>query len=107
MTQVRLEFTSNINTNPSEFQFKSEYNSWTLDPNVPYDSKKAGKIIVWTNPEDGRLYLIDGHNRHFKAKQKGIKQQLVLDLSNKAETKSDVLMLAYIQTRGHHNDSLF
>ena len=107
MTQVRLESTYNIHTNPSEFQFKTEYNSWTLDSNVQYDPKKAGKVIVWTDPKDGILYVVDGHNRHFKAKQKGIKQQLVLDLSDEAKTKTNALLLAYIQTRGNHNDSLF
>ena len=61
--------TSDIETNPEKFQYKiSGINKETGTTNELKDSSKfnndfGGRLLVWQDPDDGKVYCINGHHR--------------------------------------------
>jgi hypothetical protein len=64
---------SEIEEDPARFQSRADYpRDWTdsdLDDVAIYNVDFGGVISVWRAPEDGNLYVIDGHRRLRLAKR--------------------------------------
>ncbi len=59
-----------------DYQFKPNADKETglVDPLTgEYDPERAGKIVVWKNPNDGETYVVQGFHRLDLAKRSGIK----------------------------------
>ena len=66
--------TSEIISSPM-FQFRPEANPKTgiVEPlEGEFDPSKAGRIVVWKNPKDGKMYVVQGFHRLDLAKRSGI-----------------------------------
>jgi hypothetical protein len=97
--QTRMEKTSNLFVDPETYQYKADADPKTgsvgsIDPKTAYNPRLAGYITVWKNPADGKTYVVNGHNRHAKAVQEGIEDQLVWDISDEAATAADARRIA-------------
>jgi hypothetical protein len=70
--------TDEIVADPERFQFKQGTNEQgeqlgnILAGVDRWDTNAEGVIGVWTDPTDGRTFVVDGHNRLARAKQLGI-----------------------------------
>ena len=70
--------TSEIEVDPQRFQFKmgtddqGQQKGNSLDGVKAWNEDAEGAIQVWTDPMDGKTYVVNGHNRLGLAKQKGI-----------------------------------
>lgn len=76
-TEGRLPV-SDIHIDPARFQFKQD----GIDPKrgvdgsldgLPWNETAAGTLLVWRDPEDNKVYVINGHHRLDRAKQLGVK----------------------------------
>ena len=67
-----------IDVDPARFQFKQDTNEAgeqmgnSLAGVNRWDTVAEGTIDVWTDPADGRTYVVNGHNRLARARQLGI-----------------------------------
>jgi tape measure domain-containing protein len=66
---------------PKKFQYKlhqtnKEGATGSIAANT-FNPDLAGVVQVWTDPEDSKTYVINGHNRASFAKSKGVKEILV------------------------------
>jgi superfamily II DNA or RNA helicase len=74
----QLKFpTSFIEADPDRFQYKigAVGKGGTTDEMRDiqnWDPTKAGTILVWKNPEDGKVYVTNGHHRLERAKALGV-----------------------------------
>lgn len=71
---VRVE---HIAVDPERFQFKIGHAAGTgsvgsLAGVKKYDPELAGAVSVWRDPEDGKTYVVNGHNRLDLAKRLGV-----------------------------------
>ena len=70
--------TAEIAADPERFQFKQGVNEQgeqrgnSLEGVTRWDTNAEGVIDVWTDPADGRTYVVNGHNRLARALQLGI-----------------------------------
>lgn len=67
---------SSINLDPSRFQYKQGADAETgagseLKGLSKFDEQLAGVMSVWRDPQDGKLYAVNGHNRIALAKRTG------------------------------------
>jgi hypothetical protein len=67
-----------IEVDPARFQFKDNVNAQgqqkgnSLEGVNNWNPDAEGVIQVWTDPADGKTYVVNGHNRLAKAKELGI-----------------------------------
>lgn len=86
--------TADISVNPHRFQFKLNTDAegvGTLLKEAPhYNDELAGTISVWTDPADGKTYVINGHHRLELAKRTGQQEVAVRHIRAKdaAEARS-------------------
>lgn len=59
---VRLVKTADLHADPKRFQWRQVPRS-TIPEGAKWDQAKAGPIDVWRDPQDGKLYVVDGHHR--------------------------------------------
>jgi hypothetical protein len=70
--------TAEIAADPERFQFKQGVNEQgeqlgnSLAGVNRWDTNAEGALDVWTDPADGRTYVVNGHNRLARAQQLGI-----------------------------------
>jgi hypothetical protein len=69
---------------PGRFQFKSNYDPAGVVPESriqgKWDTDYSGVIMVWRDPANGQLYVINGHNRLDAAKRQHIPHILVREI---------------------------
>jgi hypothetical protein len=84
---------SEIFEDPDRFQSRAAYpRDWMdqdLDDVQLYNSGFAGVTSVWRDPDDGKLYVIDGHRRLRLAKR--VRSPVVLAQFLDASTDADAL----------------
>ena len=65
--------TEQLHADPDEFQYKSGMDSEGVGRELKslkkYDHKKGGVMLVWRNPFNGRVFVVDGHHRLELAKR--------------------------------------
>lgn len=70
-----------LNFDPGRFQYKlgsgESGQTGTLKGVKKYDKLLGGVLSVWYDPEKGRVYIVNGHNRGAKAKELGEKDHAV------------------------------
>ncbi|NEP40019.1 MAG: hypothetical protein F6K35_12555, partial [Okeania sp. SIO2H7] len=78
-SNVREIPTNFLKVEPKRFQFKI-LGSLTKDGNVgslsgvkTWDTNLAGILLVWEDPKNSSIYVVNGHNRLAKARELGIK----------------------------------
>jgi hypothetical protein len=70
--------TAEIAADPERFQFKQGVNEQgeqlgsSLAGVERWDTNAEGVLDVWTDPADGRTYVVNGHNRLARAQQLGV-----------------------------------
>ena len=69
-SEVRLVPTDQLHADPRRFQWRAVPRS-TIPEGAKWDQAKAGAIDVWRDPEDGKLYVVDGHHRLAHAQATG------------------------------------
>lgn len=78
--------TSEIFADPKRFQFKSGVDAagvqrqGSLDGVEGWNTDAEGQLQVWTDPMDGKPYVVNGHNRLAAAKRLGIPSVRVEEL---------------------------
>jgi len=78
--------TSEIFADPNRFQFKSGVDAagvqrqGSLDGVEGWNTDAEGQLQVWTDPMDGKPYVVNGHNRLAAAKRLGIPSVRVEEL---------------------------
>lgn len=75
-----------IQVDPLRFQFKQGVNAQgqqrgnSLEGVGRWNTDMEGAIQVWTDPMDGRIYVVNGHNRLAKARELGVPTMRVEEL---------------------------
>lgn len=70
--------TAEIAADPERFQFKQGVNERgeqlgnSLAGVERWDTNDEGALDVWTDPADGRTYVVNGHNRLARAQELGV-----------------------------------
>jgi hypothetical protein len=59
---VRLISPKELNVDPARFQWRNVPRA-SIPESAPWDQTKAGPIDVWRDPQDGKLYVVEGHHR--------------------------------------------
>jgi ribosomal protein L29 len=91
---VRDEALSDLNFDPKRFQYKllpgETGATGSLTGVRKWDPNLAGVVQVWKDPEDGKTYIVNGHNRATLANKLGVDEITVryLDAKNAAEARS-------------------
>ena len=114
MTRLQLEQIppSEISEDLDRFQSRAAYpRDWMdqdLDDVELYNSDFAGVILVWRDPDDTKLYVIDGHRRLRLAKRVQSPAVLVqfLDASTDADTFAKGVELNLAQWAFERGDKL-
>lgn len=74
-SQVYRVNISDLNLDPSRFQFKLDVDRQTGASSeyegAKFNPKLAGKIMVWRDPADGKDYVVNGHHRYDMALKSG------------------------------------
>ena len=74
IADVKVE---NLHLDPNRFQYKLVHgasgSSGSLNGVRKWDSNLAGIVQTWRDPKDGKVYVVNGHNRVNLAKQLGVK----------------------------------
>lgn len=81
ITSIAVINTSDLVLNPIRFQYKLIHaktgETGTLTGVIRWNKDLAGIVLVWLDPEDGKIYVVNGHNRIALAIKLGVKQVLV------------------------------
>ena len=76
-----------LKLDPERFQFKHDskndkgYNAARFQ-GAKFNPDLAGTILVWRDPEDGELYVVNGHHRYNMAKNSGYDGDISVQFSN-------------------------
>jgi hypothetical protein len=99
--------TSAIHVDPERFQFKIGASSKTgsvgsLAGAKTYQKQFAGAISVWRDPENGRIFVVNGHNRLELAQRLGVEKVHVqfLDAPNAQLARAQGAMTNIAEGRG-------
>jgi GGDEF domain-containing protein len=72
---------ADLNADPSRFQYKGGTDEQgvtnALKQQTKYDSNKGGVLLVWRDPANGNVYVVNGHHRFELAKRAGEENVLV------------------------------
>ncbi len=73
--------TAELNADPARFQYKGGTNEQgvtnALKEQNSYDQNKGGVLLVWKDPANGRVYVVNGHHRFELAQRAGEENVLV------------------------------
>lgn len=75
---IELARTSDLGTDPVRFQYKMNTDRRgvqkgnSLEGLEQWNTAMEGSLLVWTDPADGKTYVVNGHNRLAKAIEMGI-----------------------------------
>jgi hypothetical protein len=61
-SSVRLINPKELTVDPKRFQWRNVPRN-AIPESAPWDQAKAGPIDVWRDPQDGKLYVVEGHHR--------------------------------------------
>jgi hypothetical protein len=94
---------SELSADPTRFQYKGRNEttgvnqinketgaSGALAGVKVWNKESAGTVSVWRDPADGKVYVVNGHNRYDLAQRLGVKRMKVrfIDANNAAEAKN-------------------
>lgn len=104
---------SKIRVDPKRFQYKiigestSSGEVGSLSGVKKWDSNLAGILQVWRDPEDGQVYVVNGHNRLALAKKLGAESVTVkfLDVKSPQEARAVGALTNIAEGRGNAMDS--
>jgi len=82
-TDVRVVPLSSITTDESRFQNRQELNKQVVN-DIAENWKDADQdpIHVWTDPKNGKTYVLSGHHRFYGAKKAGRENVKIVDRTN-------------------------
>jgi hypothetical protein len=93
-SQVEFLAVQDIHFDPRRFQYKLHFSkngsTGSLSGVQAWNDILAGIILVWIDPQNGKIYVVNGHNRLAKAKELGVQYVLVrrLECSNEREARA-------------------
>ena len=65
-----------LRVDPERFQYKLATNREGVTPELKgvqkWDPNKAGVVLAWKDPADGKTYIVNGHHRYELAKRLGV-----------------------------------
>ena len=74
---------SNLNTDENRFQARDELNQDIIDDIANnFSDANQDPIHVWTDPKDGKTYVLSGHHRYYGAKKAGKSDVKIIDRTN-------------------------
>lgn len=81
-TGIERRKLSDLNTDESRFQGRKKLNE-TIVNNIAnnFSDKDQDPIHIWTDPKDGKSYVLSGHHRFYGARRAGRKDVKVIDRS--------------------------
>lgn len=100
-----------LNLDPKRFQYKivagSSGATGSLTGVKKWDSNLAGIVQAWRDPNDGNVYVVNGHNRANLAKQLGVKNITArfLQVKTPEEARAIGAMTNIAEGRGNALDS--
>lgn len=102
-----------IDADPERFQYKQLLTDnatgevGSLAGVKKWNPKLAGIMAVWKDPDDGKVYVVNGHNRLAMAKKLGVKDVAVqfLDSKNAAEARAHGALINIAEGRGDAIDA--
>lgn len=82
-TGIERRKLSDLNTDESRFQGRKKLNE-TIVNNIAnnFSDKDQDPIHIWTDPKDGKAYVLSGHHRYYGAKRAGRRDVKVIDRTN-------------------------
>lgn len=96
---------NDIEVNADVFQFKGNKTpsgtTGSLSGVSMWDENMAGSISVWTDPADGKTYVVNGHNRLAKAKELGVNKVWVFELQAKDAAEATLIGAMQNISEGH------
>ena len=103
--------TSEVHADPVRFQFKSDVGEGgageELRSVTKFDPEKSGILSVWNDPQDGKTYVANGHNRLALAKRTGAPDVTVryLDAADAQEARTKGALINIAEGRGDSLDA--
>jgi tape measure domain-containing protein len=97
---------SDLNLDPERFQYKLVHgktgSTGSLSGVGKWDDDLAGVVSVWRDPEDGKVYVVNGHNRLNLAKDLNVKDITVrlLNAQSAQEARAKGAMINIAEGRG-------
>jgi len=96
---------SELHVAPKELQYKlgtNEHGVTDLLKGRKWNPDYADTLSVWRNPEDGKVYVVNGHHRYALAKANGVKNVNVrmIDAANFAQARTVGALQNIAQGRG-------
>lgn len=98
--------TDSLALDPARFQFKMQVNAEgvtkELDKVQKFDPELAGVIAVWSEPETGKVWVVNGHHRYNLAKRLGYPNLAViyLDAKDAREARAKGALINIAEGRG-------
>jgi len=100
--------TNDIEVDPARFQFKQNVDKQGQQTNASlsgverWNPGMEGMVQVWTDPMDGKTYVVNGHNRLAKAKELGIPSMRVeyINATNDAMARAQGALTNIAEGRG-------
>ena len=82
-TDVKTVSLESLNTDEARFQNRAELNDAIVN-DIAKNWRDANQdpIHVWTDPKDGKTYVLSGHHRYYGAKRAGRNVVKIIDRSN-------------------------
>ena len=97
---------SDLNLDPERFQYKLVHgktgSTGSLSGVGKWDDDLAGVVSVWRDPKDGKVYVVNGHNRLNLAKDLSVKDITVrlLNAQSSQEARAKGAMINIAEGRG-------
>jgi tape measure domain-containing protein len=97
---------SDLNLDPERFQYKLVHgktgSTGSLSGVGKWDDDLAGVVSVWRDPKDGKVYVVNGHNRLNLAKDLNVKDITVrlLNAQSAQEARAKGAMINIAEGRG-------
>lgn len=108
---VRDEALADLNFDPKRFQYKLSPGetgaTGSLTGVRKWDPNLAGVVQVWKDPEDGKTYIVNGHNRATLANRLGVDSVTVryLEAKDAAEARAIGAVTNIAEGRGNPLDA--
>jgi hypothetical protein len=108
---VRDEALADLNFDPKRFQYKLSPGetgaTGSLTGVRKWDANLAGVVQVWKDPEDGKTYIVNGHNRATLANRLGVENVTVryLEAKDAAEARAIGAVTNIAEGRGNPLDA--
>lgn len=102
---------SELHVDPVRFQYKAATGAGGAGEELrgvqKWDPEKGGILSVWHDPEDGKTYVVNGHNRYALGERAGAPDYTVryLDAANAAEARTKGALINIAEGRGDALDA--